>query len=510
MARDLGKPRERSTLEPSLLSRASGATMQRKTSLFTFAFAAAVGATVAAFTGCTSLLGDFEVGPDTTSEAGTGPGSNGATCTTTTECNSGFCSDGVCCESACSGTCESCNLGGDKGKCMPIPDGQDPDTECKATPREDAGAPREPDAAVLDDGGDSGTAPDAQVEQDDGGSQVNVPDAGVTSDDVKCAGSCNGNRACKYPAAETTCGTKFCNTSREAARFACDGKGRCELGLEACSSFTCENDECRKTCAEQNDCQSTHFCNQTGICQQKLANGLGCGNPDQCASGFCPGGAAGVCCNSDCDAIPGATCKQAGSVGKCQCSVNCGAGSCRLFYQDTDGDTYGDKNATFGSGTAVIGCDNASPPAGFSANKDDCDDGDNRAHPGQTGYFADTTATKGLNDFNCDGVISKETKEYPGASCFVCGDPTKCPASTKCAGRDTSQSRLTCDLYKNILIGTTYSCGYSLKVSNTAGFTSTVSCGATSATYTTCGKCSGATLASPPPSTVTSKQQRCR
>lgn len=484
---------------------------RRKTTLLTIAFAAILGATAAAFTGCTALLGDYEVDP-TAGEGGTGT-NNGAACTTAAQCGSGFCSDGVCCESACSGTCESCAI--EKGKCTAVPDGQDPDKECKATPREDAGAAPEPDAQVLDDGGVDGTAPDAATEEEgDGGGQVNLPDAGFVSADDKCAGSCNGSRACKFPKNETTCGTKFCNSPSQAGRFACDGKGRCELEISACQSFSCEGDECRKTCAEQNDCQKTHFCNPMGLCQQRLADGLGCGNPDQCRSGFCVtpvGGGQGVCCNSECD-FPGSQCNKAGSVGKCKCATPCGTGSCRLFYKDSDNDGFGDKNATFPA-TATVGCDNAPPPATFSATKDDCDDADNRAFPGQTAYFADKT-TKGSFDFNCDGNITKETREYPGSTCLVCGDPKLCPSSTSCTSRNASQSRLTCDLYSSLTIclpGTPcspYSCGYSRFVSNTAGFTTTVDCGVTSGAYTTCGKCTG--LAGAPPSSTALRQQRCR
>jgi len=45
-------------------------------------------------------------------------------------CPSGYCVDGYCCNSACSGTCDACNLAGSEGTCSNIPDGQDPDNEC--------------------------------------------------------------------------------------------------------------------------------------------------------------------------------------------------------------------------------------------------------------------------------------------------------------------------------------------------------------------------------------------
>lgn len=445
------------------------------------------------FTGCTSLLGDYEALPP--AEAGAGK-ANGQACGAASECSSSFCADGVCCESACSGVCETCSA--DKGRCTPIPEGVDPEGDCKPEPLPDAGT-LDPDAGAL-----PADAGDAAVVDDGGSGAINFPDGGVTDDDAKCAGSCNGARACKFPGKATACGSKFCNASDQAARYVCNGKGRCDLDFAACTAFTCKNDQCRTTCAAPSDCQSTHFCNTSGVCQERLANGIACTLPDQCKSGFCVvESGAGVCCNSACDVATfgaGATCKSSGNVGRCKCSINCGTGSCRLYYKDGDGDGFGDPEKT------ALGCDNAPPPAGYVADKTDCDDGDARAKPGQTGWFADTTLGKGLNDFNCDGVIQKETREYPGSSCQFCfaqKDGT-CSSSPTCTSAG-AQSRLSCEAYRFLL--TSVTCGYSKFVSNTAGFTTTVNCGATSSTYRTCGTCSavGGT-ASFTPSAV---QQRC-
>jgi len=55
---------------------------------------------------------------------------NGSVCATSSACQSGYCSDSRCCDSACDGTCESCNLPGNVGSCLYIAAGQDPDSEC--------------------------------------------------------------------------------------------------------------------------------------------------------------------------------------------------------------------------------------------------------------------------------------------------------------------------------------------------------------------------------------------
>jgi len=52
------------------------------------------------------------------------------TCTSATECPSGFCVDGVCCDSACTETCRACNLPFAPGRCAVVPAGLDPKRSC--------------------------------------------------------------------------------------------------------------------------------------------------------------------------------------------------------------------------------------------------------------------------------------------------------------------------------------------------------------------------------------------
>ena len=54
----------------------------------------------------------------------------GASCTTATECASGFCTDDVCCQESCKDTCASCALTNTRGLCTGYPDGTDPENEC--------------------------------------------------------------------------------------------------------------------------------------------------------------------------------------------------------------------------------------------------------------------------------------------------------------------------------------------------------------------------------------------
>ena len=46
---------------------------------------------------------------------------DGASCSTTDDCASGFCVDSVCCATACTDVCGACNLPGNEGLCSPRP-----------------------------------------------------------------------------------------------------------------------------------------------------------------------------------------------------------------------------------------------------------------------------------------------------------------------------------------------------------------------------------------------------
>jgi len=56
----------------------------------------------------------------------------GSSCSTGSECASGYCTDGYCCTGSCYGTCVQCNYPGYLGQCVYTPSNQDPANECSS------------------------------------------------------------------------------------------------------------------------------------------------------------------------------------------------------------------------------------------------------------------------------------------------------------------------------------------------------------------------------------------
>lgn len=124
-----------------------------------------------------------------------GSPAGGVACSATTPCAAGTCVDGYCCDSACSGTCEACNVAGQEGKCVAV-----------------SGAPKH--------GKCDGDATGA------------------------CAGSCDGaNRAaCNYP--KVACGAaSSCAADIVKPAGTCNA-GTCQAGVTQTCALGCSGDTC--------------------------------------------------------------------------------------------------------------------------------------------------------------------------------------------------------------------------------------------------------------------------
>ena len=400
---------------------------------------------------------------------------NGDKCTMGADCASQLCVDGVCCDTACTGTCEACNLPGTAGTCSPIPANTDPDQECGAK------IPPPPPDGGIDDGGTTSV---------DGGMQLKQPDGGLAVNVQACAGTCSGNRSCNYPGTTTNCGSVFCSASAEIAGMVCDGTGGCNQQLSTCTDYTCDptNATCRTRCSTDADCQTaTDYCNTvTNLCAGKKTNGNTCQLPSECQSGSC---SQNVCCNTDCQSPASCNGSTGGVVGQCKCQgLTCAAGvACQLFYRDADNDKFGDVGGNLASGTAAPGCANMPPPSGFVADHTDCDDKDGNVFPGQPKYFYSISAG-GTWDYNCDG--NPNEKETVEGSCGFCGTSTgSCTTSPTCAASGNSGAfscvtRFICNPFTHI-------CSPLCLNGTASGFYGSVACGATG-TLINCGTCAAA------------------
>jgi hypothetical protein len=370
---------------------------------------------------------------------------NGAACGTADDCRSGFCADGVCCNEKCDDVCVSCNQAASKGMCTPYAANSDPEMECVPVIMMEPDAGTVPEAGAAEaGGGDAGTNPDATGPATDGGDSdalvINAPDGGFMTMPKTCGGSCSGMRSCKFPDATVSCGKAFCNAKDQAAAFVCDGKGGCGPAVSKCSDYRCLDNSgaCGTGCTSTADCLGTDYCDGQH-CVKKKGNGIACVSPDECGSGNCIAGATGaVCCNTACDSP--LTCTMAGAVGQCKCS-ECPNGTCQVFYPDADGDGFGDLRATYKAGTAKAAC-MGMPPVGFVADNTDCDDGDSNVKPTQTAYFPTKSRNgAGTFDYNCDGMLEKQTPEYPGGTCKFCGAVGACSnSSTSCTTANQASS----------------------------------------------------------------------
>lgn len=172
-------------------------------------------------------------------------------CMTSDQCVSGHCVDGVCCESACTTTCKTCNLPGQAGKCLNVPQLQEdafPANACTGASACDGSG------ACRKDVGESCTKPTDCAN-------------GICVDGFCCEDACTG-----------TC---------EACSNALTGKG----------NGTCEPIQQGKEDASP-ACNGPSACDGVGACKKK--NGQACVSSPECASGFCKDG---VCCESGCTLV---------------------------------------------------------------------------------------------------------------------------------------------------------------------------------------------------------------
>jgi len=186
--------------------------------------------------------------------------------------------DGICCDSACTGTCEACDLAANPGTCTTLSAGSAPHkghTACTAT-------------------------------------------------DAACAGTCNGTSAsCTYPA--TACGTATCTG------LVYQPKGACSAGACAVQATqTCANlcsvtaGGCTGVCTpDKLQCSTSNVnvpqkCSADGAWQDQTA----CGSGFACSAGTCTCSTPKTACSNSCVDL------QTDSNNCGRCGHTCGSGAC--------------------------------------------------------------------------------------------------------------------------------------------------------------------------------------
>ena len=179
----------------------------------------------------------------------------GAVCSRADECASKLCAQGVCCNSACTGSCFSCNQTGMAGQCTAVAAGN-------------------PDPA---------------------GVCTNQGQASCGND-----GTCNGLGGCRKYAPGSTCAPATCANGVARTASTCDGSGRCNTGsMRTCAPYVCNatGTGCTDSCSNSSQCLPPNTCDPQGLCGKK---GLGspCNSGNECAApGHC---VEGFCCNTAC------------------------------------------------------------------------------------------------------------------------------------------------------------------------------------------------------------------
>ena len=310
---------------------------------------------------------------------------NGAACTASSQCQSGFCTEGVCCNNACSsatsgGLCETCKATGTNpaGTCHNVPaGGSDPNSLC------------------------------------------------VKKTDCSDDGTCDGNGACHPQSTGTVCGLVSCTGSTLTSAPTCDGAGKCQPGTgSSCGDYVCNSagTACLDGCTEDTDCTNGLTC-VLGLCGTKLGAGKGCKQNSDCTTGLVCS-SEGVCCDQSC-------------AGGCQSCITPNLGKCTSIKVNNPPRTSGTCPSATGSCGNTGNCDGA----GNCQQITTCNDGNACT---QTDTCQAGVCT-GSNPVVCSASDQCHTAGVCNTTTGACSNPnaangTACNDGNSCTQTDTCQA----------------------------------------------------------------------
>jgi len=218
----------------------------------------------------------------------------GSPCTAAWECDSGFCASGVCCESACTGTCMTCDLPGSPGLCRVAPDGTGcPDSDaCNGTEvclLGECVAGQPPDC----DDGDPCTA--------DGCDPATGCHSQPAPDGTPCTDNdlCNGDDVCRNGVC-TSGPAPDCDDRNPCTQDGCDAFTGCvhtsypdgmACGGGACGEAFCSAGQCLSggevVCEDDNPCTWDRCDPGQGCLYEPMPDYSACGACGECLASIC-------------------------------------------------------------------------------------------------------------------------------------------------------------------------------------------------------------------------------
>jgi len=325
------------------------------------------------------------------------------------------CVDGVCCNTACTGACQACNLGGNlNGTCSPVTAGTS-DSGCLPA----AAAGMCGNTGMCGGGGTCAKR----------GSETTCRGASCSSDNLSsvAATTCDGKAdTCPPAPGGTVCGAAKCTgggTSYSQTTAAmCSGAGVCSAPVTTpCGDFTCSGALCRTSCTMDSDCANGKGCNtMTGKCTGWVAGHACTGTGNNCGANLmCVDG---VCCTSAC-------------TGAC---MTCdGTGACKPVTSGKDAACTNPNNDPCGN-TGTCG------PSG-------CAKADSNQACGQASCMGSTLKPAGM----CDGAgMCMQPAGAPCPNSYACDAANNCYMTcikadmslddTRCATGTTCQADGSC------------------------------------------------------------------